>query len=190
VFKQWHITPNFISSAHEIDTLNFEAEIQGVCLVLCLRNWPENRPQKTSEFISAQLICSPEFVADTSYSILAALGRIMPSHPDELSSDLDMLIDYNKLAVGDIEHVWVSGCTENTAVNVCQYAETHRWILPKKKPLHYIDLTFGPPGEFAFELSLSMMVEAVKVTKKNQLIIYQESQSSGWMCLVTRELFS
>lgn len=190
VYNQWQLVPQFVTSVHEIDALNFESEIHGVSLILCFRHWPENRPQKTSEFISAQLISSPEFVAAHSYSILAGLGRMMPLSPGKLPDDLSMLFDYNKLTVNDVEHVWLSGDTENTAVHVSQYAEAHHWILPKKKPVHYIDLTFGPPGEFALGLSLSMMVEAIRSTHKNQLIIYQESQSSGWMCLVTRELFS
>lgn len=190
VYNQWQLVPQFVSSIHEIEALNFETEINGISLILCFRHWPENRPQKTSEFISAQLISSPEFVATYSYSILAGLGRMMPLSPDKLPDDLSMLFDYNKLTVNDVEHVWLSGETEDTAVHVTQFAEARHWVLPKKQPVHYIDLTFGPSGQFALPLSLSMMVEATGITKNNQLIIYQESHSSGWMCLVTKELFS
>lgn len=114
----------------------------------------------------------------------------MPLTPNNLPNDLDMLFEYNTLNVNDVEHVWLSGDTENTSMAVSIYAESHQWLLPKKKPVHYIDLTFGPPGDLSFGVSLSMMVEAAKSVSRNQLIIYQKPQSSGWLCLITRELFS
>lgn len=114
----------------------------------------------------------------------------MPLAPGKLSDDLNMLFDYNKLNFNELEHVWLSGDAGDTSVDIALYADSHDWILPKKKPVHYIDLTFGPPGELIFGLSLSMMVEAASKTSQNQLIIYQKPQSSGWMCLITKELFS
>ncbi|WP_338629018.1 hypothetical protein [Yersinia intermedia] len=190
VFGQWDLLPEFISSIEEIDELNLESEIKGVILILCLQNWPNNIQQKSSELISAQLISSPEFINTHGYPVLAGLGRLMPLAPGKLSDDLNMLFDYNQLDFNKLEHVWLSGDTENTSVNIALYADVHDWILPKKKPVHYIDLTFGPPGELTLGLSLSMMVEAAIKTSQNQLIIYQKPQSSGSMCLITKELFS
>lgn len=189
VFSQWQLMPEFVASIDQIKELNFDHEVKGLALILCLQQWPENRPQKFSELVSAQLICSPGFIREHKYSLLAGLGRMMPLSPDNLPDDLDMLFDYNKLNVNDVEHVWLSGNTDNTLVAVSIYAESHQWILPKKNPIHYVDLTFGPPGELAFAVSLSMMVEAARSTSRNQLIIYQKPQSSGWLCLITRELF-
>ncbi|CQH58841.1 hypothetical protein [Yersinia frederiksenii] len=190
VFGQWDLLPEFVSSIEEINVLNIESEIEGVILILCLQNWSNNTSQKFSELISAQLISSPEFIKEHGYLVLAGLGRLMPLALGKLSDDLNMLFDYNQLNFNELEHVWLSGDAENTAVNIALYANSHNWILPKKKPVHYIDLTFGPPGELILGLSLSMMVEAARKTSQNQLIIYQKPQSSGSMCLITKELFS
>lgn len=190
VFIQWQLMPEFVASVDNIKEMNFDHEVKGLALIICLQQWLENRPQKFSELISAQLICSPGFTRDHKYSLLAGLGRMMPLTPNNLPNDLDMLFEYNTLNVNDVEHVWLSGDTENTSMAVSIYAESHQWLLPKKKPVHYIDLTFGPPGDLSFGVSLSMMVEAAKSVSRNQLIIYQKPQSSGWLCLITRELFS
>lgn len=190
VFKRWLLYPKFISSVDSIKELNFECKVKGLALVLCLQYWPENRPQVFSEFISAQLFCSPEFLSKNIFPLLAGLGRMMPLSPEHLHDDLDMLFEYNKLNFSELSHVWLSGDTEINSAAVSIYAEAHQWVLPKKKPVHYVDLTFGPPGELSFGVSLSMMVEAVRSTSQNQLIIYQKPQSSGWLCLITRELFS
>ncbi|MFZ4835373.1 hypothetical protein [Rouxiella sp. Mn2063] len=189
-FKQWDLIPEFFSSIEDINEFNLESEINGVVLILCLQTWPNDIPQQSSEFISAQLLSSSEFIVTHQFTKIAGLGRIMPLTPEKLPDDLDMLFDYNRLNFNELEHVWLSGDSEDTSANIALYANSRYWMLPKKKPLHYIDLTFGPPGELAFGLSLSMMVEAVDKTSKNHLIIYQESQSSGWMCLITKELFS
>ncbi|KQN64799.1 hypothetical protein [Erwinia sp. Leaf53] len=190
VFKHWLLEPVFISSVDQIQELNPEHEISGLTLILCLQHWPDNRPQKSSEMISALLICSPGFLRENNYSLLAGIGRMMPLSQGSLHDDLAMLFEYNRLNVNELEHVWLSGESANNAVALSIYAESHQWLLPEKKPVHYIDLTFGPPGELAFGVSLSMMVEAARSTSKDQLIIYQKPQSSGWLCLITRELFS
>ncbi|EOY5383457.1 hypothetical protein ACP6OQ_003433 [Cronobacter dublinensis] len=190
VFEQWQLVPDFVGSLDEIKELNFDYPVRGVTLILCLQLWPENRPQKFSEFISAQLVCSPAFIREKKYSVLAGLGRIMPLSTGNLTDDLDMLFEYNRLDVNALQHVWLSGDTENTSVNISVYAQSRQWPLPVKKPVHYIDLTFGPPGELAFEVSLGMLVEAAITTSQNQLVIYQSPQDSGWLCLITRELFS
>lgn len=190
VFNHWQLVPEFISSVDKIIELNFEREVKGVALVLCLQYWPDNRPQKFSELISAQLFCSPEFLNGKDFSYLAGLGRMMPLSPADLHNDLDMLFEYNQINFNELSHVWLSGETENTSAAVSVYAESHQWVLPGKNPVHYVDLTFGPPGELSFGVSLCMMVEAARCTSQNQLLIYQKTQSSGWLCLITRELFS
>lgn len=190
VYNQWQLRPEFINSIEELNELNFENKTKGLTLILCLQYWPENRPQKSSEFISAQLRGAREFIVSHKYSVMAGVGRIMPLSPGYLADDLKMLFDYNKLSFNELEHVWLSGDIEDISAAVSIYAESHGWLLPRKKPVHYLDLSFGPPGELAFALSLSMMVEAANKTSQNQLIIYQQSQSSGWLCLITRELFS
>ncbi|ELQ6243300.1 hypothetical protein ACVRTC_003566 [Cronobacter sakazakii] len=189
VFNQWQLVPEFVGSVDKIKELNFDHPVRGITLILSLQLWPENRPQKFSEIISAQLICSPGFIDGNRYSVLTGLGRMMPLSAENLSDDLDILFEYNRLDFNDLQHVWLSGDTENMSVNVSVYAQSREWQLPVKKPVHYIDLTFGPPGELAFAVSLGMMVEAARNTLQNQLVIYQPSQASGWLCLITRELF-
>jgi hypothetical protein len=114
----------------------------------------------------------------------------MPASIDTLATDLTMLFDYNNLNHNELRHVWLSGETEKNKASVAKYADLNKWELPEKRPVQYVDLTFGPPGEYAFEVSLSMMVDAVLHSSQNQLIIYQKTPSTGWLCLLTRELFS
>ncbi|MDC6119676.1 hypothetical protein [Serratia rubidaea] len=190
VLRHWDLMPEFVDAIEQVPPFNVDAEITGIALVLCVQCWAGNSAPQYSEFIAAQLIGAPAFIRTRQYRLLAGMGRIMPLSPGRLPDDLDMLFDYNGLDFTALQHVWLSGESEQTAVDVALYAESRQWVLPKKCPFHYVDLTFGPPGEFAFTLSLSMMAEAAAKTSQNQLIIFQQPQSSGWMCLITRELFS
>lgn len=190
VFEHWLLVPQFVKSFTEIAELNFEREVKEIIMVLHLQIWPAHKPLKFSELISAQLLSSPAFIYKNDFPILAGLGRMMPLSPGVLHKDLACLFEYNNLDVNDLSYVWLSGDTRDNAVAVLTYAELTQWLLPKNRPIHYIDLTFGPPGELSFGISLSMMVEAARATSKNQLIIYQTPQSSGFLCLITKELFS
>lgn len=189
VFNQWDMQADYVSSIEQVPVLQQESEFTGVVLLLCLQHWADSMPKKFSELISAQLITSPTFAREQVVSVMSGLGRFMPVTPEKLSGDLNMLFDYNQLEKEQIQHVWLSGNTD-IVEDLARYAETYHWILPKRQPVHLIDLTFGPPGELSFGISLAMMVEAVCKTSENQLIIGQTSQSSVWLCLVTKELFS
>lgn len=115
----------------------------------------------------------------------------MPLEPEELEHNLDVLFEYNQLDNKQLQHVWVSGLDEGTIENLMQYAEQHQWSLPKKRPLHMINHSFGPTGEFIFPVSLAMLSEAAKETEQNHLIIYQSAQyaQKKSLCLITRKLY-
>lgn len=190
VFEHWLLVPKFVTSVSEIAELNFERDVQSIILVLSLQLWPPDGPLQFSELVSAQLFSSPKFLCRNEIPFLAGFGRMMPLVSGELLKDLACLFEYNDIDFNELNHVWLSGETEGIAVAISIFAESHQWILPRKKPFHYVDLTFGPPGELSFEISLGMMVEASRITSQNQLIIYQPRYSSGWLCLITKELFS
>lgn len=190
IYEQWDLFPEFVNSFEDVPCFNVDAEFNNLTLVICLQYWPNRMPQKSSEFIAAQLLCTPDFMVSQKYELQAALGRVMPVSIDTLTTDLTMLFDYNKLDVNHIQNVWLSGEAEKNAASIAKYADLNKWVLPEKRPIHYVDLTFGPPGEYAFEISLSMMVDAVRHSSQNQLIIYQKTPSTGWLCLLTKELFS
>ncbi|MEB5958552.1 hypothetical protein MXE97_28620, partial [Escherichia coli] len=160
IFHQWDLVPERISTIDQIQSL-YDENFDGLILVVCLQNWPENKPENTSELVSAQLISSSSFVRQHQIPVIAGLGRVM------------------RLDEGTIE-------------NLMQYAEQHQWSLPKKRPLHMIDHSFGPTGEFIFPVSLAMLSEAAKETEQNHLIIYQSAQyaQKKSLCLITRKLYS
>lgn len=190
VFNRWDLLPEHIDNIEKILNLHDAPEFSEVILVLCLQHWPETVAQKYSEFISAQLITSPTFSRSQGLPIMAGLGRMMPLSPGHLSKDLDMLFEYSGINKNQLQHVWLSSDVKNTQVEIALYADAHQWALPGDQPVHLIDLTFGPPGEHSFVISLAMMVEAVNNTEQDQLVIYQTPQQSGWLCQVSRELIS
>ncbi|EGP3650166.1 hypothetical protein IZU42_000604, partial [Escherichia coli] len=190
IFHQWDLVPERISTLDQIQSL-YDEDFDGLILVICLQNWPENKPENTSELVSAQLISSSSFVLQHQIPVIAGLGRVMPLDPEELEHNLDVLFEYNQLDNKQLQHVWVSGLDEGTIENLMQYAEQHQLSLPKKRPLHMIDHSFGPTGEFIFPVSLAMLSEAAKETEQNQLIIYQSAQyaQKKSLCLITRKLY-
>lgn len=190
VYMQWDLVPEYIDAIDKISALYDTPEFTGVILLLCLQHWPDAMPQKSSEFISAQLITSQTFSRSHTLPVLAGLGRIMPLAPGKLSDDMDMLFNYSDINKNQLQHVWLSSDAKDAPVKIALYADAHQWGLPGNQPVHLIDLSFGPPGELSFALSLAMMVEAACNTEQDQLIISQTSQQSGWLCLVSRELSS
>lgn len=161
IFHQWDLVPERTNTLNQIQSL-YDERFDGLILVVCLQNWPENKPEDTSELVSAQLISSSSFVRQHQIPVIAGLGRVMPLEPEELEHNLDVLFEYNQLDNKQLQHVWVSGLDEGTIENLMQYAEQHQWSLPKKRPLHMIDHSFGPTGEFIFPVSLAMLSEAAK----------------------------
>ncbi|HCD1725626.1 TPA: hypothetical protein OR593_004384, partial [Escherichia coli] len=190
IFHQWDLVPERTNTLNQIQSL-YDERFDGLILVVCLQNWPENKPEDTSELVSAQLISSSSFVRQHQIPVIAGLGRVMPLEPEELEHNLDVLFEYNQLDNKQLQHVWVSGLDEGTIENLMQYAEQHQWSLPKKRPLHMIDHSFGPTGEFIFPVSLAMLSEAAKETEQNHLIIYQSAQyaQKKSLCLITRKLY-
>jgi len=190
ISQQWDLIPTSIYSTESIASFYDANNADGLILILCLQDWHARSIGQSSEFISAQLIASPTFARQHSLPVIAGITRMMPLEAGELINELDMLFEYIQPDKQSLEYVWLSGAAENTAAVIMQYATRHQWPLPEKRPLHSIDLSFGPPGEMALPLSLAMLAEAANKTGKDQLLVNQTPQQTGTLCLITRELYT
>lgn len=190
IFQQWDLIPTSVYSPRILESF-YDAKISdGLILILCLQDWPARSVGSSSEFISAQLIASPDFVRQHSLPVIAGITRMMPLEAGELINELDMLFEYIQPDKESLEYAWLLGAAEKAAAEIMQYATRHQWSLPEKRPLHSIDLSFGPPGEMALPLSLAMMAEAANKTGKDQLLVNQTPQQTGTLCLISRELYA
>lgn len=189
IFQQWDLVPVTTHSIEPVQSLFESKESDGLILVICLQDWSVMAQAQASEFISAQLIASPAFALRQAIPVISGLTRMMPLEPGKLTHDLNIFFEYIRPDKQNLEYTWLSGNTEKTAEEVMQYATENQWLLSESRPLHFIDFSFGPPGEMALPLSLAMMVEAANATDRDQLLIYQTPQQTGTLCLVTRELY-
>ncbi|WP_253283040.1 hypothetical protein [Cedecea davisae] len=190
IYQQWDLIPVSVNSTELLESF-YDAKISdGLILILCLQDWRAGVIGQSSEFISAQLIASPTFARHHSLPIIAGITRMMPLEVGQLINELDMLFEFIRPDRESLEYVWLSGAAEKTAAEIMQYATRHQWQLPEKRPLHSIDLSFGPPGEMALPLSLAMLAEAANKTGKDQLLVNQTPQQTGTLCLITRELYT
>lgn len=190
ISQQWDLIPNSIRSMRFVESL-YDANItDGLILIISLQDWPPRSVGQSSEFISAQLIASPTFARLHSMPVIAGITRMMPMEVGSLINELDMLFEYVQPDKQHLEYVWLMGAAETTAPEIMQYATLNQWPLPEKRPLHSIDLSFGPPGEMALPLSLAMLAEAANKTGKDQLLVNQTPQQTGTLCLIARELYA
>lgn len=189
IFQQWDLIPTSVYSTESLDSFYEEKSCDGLVLILCLQDWLTQSICHSSEFVSAQLIVSPFFARQHSLSVIAGITRMMPLEPGKLINELDMLFEYIQPDKENLEYVWLLGTAEKTAEEIMQYATRHQWLLPEKRPLHSIDLSFGPPGEMALLLSLAMLAEAANKTNKDQLLVNTLQQQTGTLCLISRELY-
>ncbi|WP_227317175.1 hypothetical protein [Cedecea davisae] len=190
IYQQWDLIPASVNSTELLESF-YDAKISdGLILILCLQDWRAGVIGQSSEFISAQLIASPTFARHHSLPIIAGITRMMPLEVGQLINELDMLFEFIRPDRESLEYIWLSGAAEKTAAEIMQYATRHQWQLPEKRPLHSIDLSFGPPGEMALPLSLAMLAEAANKTGKDQLLVNQTPQQTGTLCLITRELYT
>lgn len=190
IFKQWDLVSEITDCIAPIHSFYDSNETDGFILMLCLQDWPALAPGQASEFISAQLIASPDFARQQAFPVIAALNRIMPLEPGGFTGDLNMFFEYSGADKQSLEYIWLSGNPVKTTADIMQYATDNHWSLPEDRPLHSIDFSFGPPGEMAIPLFLAMMVVAANETDKDQLLIYQTPQQTGALCLITRELYT
>ncbi|MCH9407037.1 hypothetical protein [Pantoea agglomerans] len=190
ISQQWDLIPNLIYSMTTLDSFYDEKNFDGLVLMLCLQDWPSRRSGQSSEFISAQLLTSSAYAHQHSLPVIAGITRTMPLEEGKLNNELDMLFEYVQPDKHSLEYVWLLGAAEKAATEIMQYATLHHWPLPEKRPLHSIDLSFGPPGEMALPLSLAMLAEAANKTGKDQLLVNQTPQKTGTLCLIARELYA
>lgn len=190
IYQQWDLMPTTIFSPATLESFCDVNISDGLILILCLQDWPSRSIGHSSEFISAQLIASSTFARQHSLSVIAGITRMMPLEAGALINELDMFFEYIQPDRENLEHVWLLGTAEKTAAEIMQYATLHQWLLPEKRPLYSIDLSFGPPGEMALPLSLAMLAEAANITGKDQLLVNQTPQQTGTLCLITRELYA
>lgn len=73
IFHQWDLVPERTNTLNQIQSL-YDERFDGLILVVCLQNWPENKPEDTSELVSAQLISSSSFVRQHQIPVIAGLG--------------------------------------------------------------------------------------------------------------------
>ncbi|MFP1789323.1 hypothetical protein ACLED1_07910 [Lonsdalea quercina] len=190
ISQQWDLIPTPIYSTKILESF-YDAKIpDGLILIITLQDWPDRGVGQSSEFISAQLIASPTFARQHSLPVIAGITRMMPLEEGEFINELDMLFEYIQPDKQNLEYVWLLGASEKTSAEIMQYANRHQWPLPEKRPLHSIDLSFGPPGEMALPLSLVMLAEAANKTGKDQLLVNQTPQQTGTLCLIARELYA
>lgn len=189
ISQQWDLIPTSGYFREIVESLFNVKSSDGLILILCLQDWPASGVGQSSEFISAQLISSPSFAHQHSLPVIAGMTRMMPLEEGKLIKELDMLFEYVQPDKESLEYVWLLGTVEKAAAEIMQYATDHQWSLPEKRPLHSIDLSFGPPGEMALPLSLVMLAEAASKTGKDQLLVNQTTQQTGTLCLITRELY-
>lgn len=190
IFEQWGIMPVLIQSIEPVESFYDSKEFDGPILIICLQDWLAQKAGQSSELISAQLITSPAFARQHDLPVIAGLTRMMPLQPGQLVNELDMLFEYNQPDKQKLKYVWLTGAAEKTAAEIMQYATRHGWMLPEKRPLYSIDLSFGPPGEMILPLSLAMLAEAANKTGADQLLVSQTPKQTGTICLITRELYA
>ncbi|MFZ3619243.1 hypothetical protein ACOYA6_08325 [Leclercia barmai] len=190
IFQQWDLIPHSVHSMEFLESLYDKNITDGLILIISLQNWPPRSVGQSSEFISAQLITSPDFARLHSMPVIAGITRMMPMEAGSIINELNMLFEYVQPDKQYLEYVWLMGAAEKTAQEIMQYAALHHWPLPEKRPLHSIDLSFGPPGEMALPLSLVMLSEAANKTGKDQLLVSQTPQLTGTLCLIARELYA
>lgn len=189
VYQQWNLLPTSIYSAAFLESLYDSDSSGGLILVVCFQGWSPKIIKQSSEFISAQLITSTTFARQHSLPVIAGITRLMPLEKGKLIKELDMLFEYIQPDKDSLEYIWLLGTAEKTPAEIQQYATLHQWLLPEKRPLYSIDFSFGPPGEMALPLSLVMLAEAANKTGKDHLLVNQTLQQTGYLCLITRNLY-
>src|SRR5690606_29725542 len=184
IFQKWFLQPSLLTTETAEEVFSDANEGCGVTLLICVDCWPRGTAQESSEFLTAQLITSLEYVTRYNLPVIAALGRAMRLDKDELSKGLDMLFQYNQLSYAEIQHVWLGGSSSETTEELIVYAAENDWPLPSRRPVNLIDLSFGPPSAILFFTSLALMVKAVTHTENEQLLICFDKLGSGLLCLV------
>lgn len=184
VYGQWDLYPEYIGTIEEIQS---DDQQKGVILFLCLQDWLAGGVSKYSEFISGQLIAPPSLVYQSRLTVLAGLGRVLPSN--DLIKDLDVLFEYCPVDHVNFHHVWLTGMDGDDRMAIVKYADVKQWNVPPKQPCHSLDYTFGPPGPVSFPVYISLMVDAAVHTGEIQLLISRQKENAYSLCLITRELF-
>ncbi|HHL0035518.1 hypothetical protein [Enterobacter mori] len=184
VYEQWDLYPEYANSIEEVQS---RAQQDGLILLLGLQVWPEGETGKYSEFISGQLIAPPLLVDQCKLTVLAGLGRILPSK--DLIKDIDILFEYNSVDYNNLQHVWLADIDGESRKQIVQYAYAQQWYLPPKYPCFSLNHSFGPNGPLAFPVYIALMVDAAISTGEMQLLIFRQKESVYSLCLITRELF-
>lgn len=186
-YKQWDLYPEFIHVS-DLFCANDVKQDSGLVLLLCLQDWVNDQAENFSEFITAQLIASNDFIYQKTLPVIAGVGRRLLS--DSLVEGLDILFEYNRLEKTSIRHIWLSGIGSNDRTCLIQYAASKEWQLPERCPVISLDHSFGPPGPLMFPVAISLLSDAAQDTDAMQLLISKNEENVFSLCLLTRELFS
>lgn len=186
IFQQWDLYPEYPKTAESF-CADDENELSDLKLLLCLQDWLGNQAEGFSEFITAQLIATEDFVIQHRLPVISGVGRKIYS--DSLHDALDMLSEYNRLEKESLRYIWVSGMKADDQSALIQYIIPKQWPLFERRPLISLNHSFGPPGPLIFPVAVSLLTDAAKHTGEMQLFICRDEEDMYSLCLITRELF-
>ncbi|NHB90309.1 hypothetical protein [Photorhabdus tasmaniensis] len=189
VYQQWDLLPIQAENRDEIDKLYKEAAFEGLIMVLACQRWPPGSDKKAySEFVSAQLLSSTEFATQKKLNVFAGMGRPLPSLPGEITKDLPILFEYNRIDKTRMRHLWVTGVPNNVLTELAILSYEHSLSFSPENPIHLIDHTFGPPGPLSVFLASAMLTEAIGLTNSDHIVINQLPEGNAILYLMTKEL--
>lgn len=186
VFEQWSLVPEVLTVSQAEDFFINGKEVSGLSLLLCVDCWPHGESGEHSEFITAQVLSTVDYVKDSNLSSFAALGRVMKLSAGELEQSLEMLFDYNELERADKRCIWLAGDEDVFFDELLMFSIKHDLELPANKSVRSLKLSFGPSSSLRFFVSLALMVDAAKYSNLDQLLISAESKDSGLLCYVKK----
>ncbi|NHB63751.1 hypothetical protein [Photorhabdus sp. RW14-46] len=189
IYQQWKISILPIINRDEIDKLYDEDDFEGLIMVIAFQCWPsENNKKAYSEFVSAQLFSSTKFATQEKLTVLAGMGRTLPSLPGEIIKDLQILFEYNRIDKNNMRHLWITGVTNDVLTELTINSHDSAFNLFTENSVHLIDHTFGPPGPLSIFLASAMLTEAISLTGSDHIVINQLPEGSASLYLMTKEL--
>ncbi|MCC8463175.1 hypothetical protein [Photorhabdus bodei] len=189
VQQQWGLVPTQIESREVITSLYDKAAFEGLTMVIACQCWPAKGGKEAySEFLSAQLLSSTAFAAQKKLNVLAGMGRALPSLPGEIKKDFRMLFEYNRIAKSSMQHLWVTGISQNVLTELMMEGRDSPFHFVPENPVHLIDHTFGPPGPLSVFLTSAMLTEATGLTNSDHIIINQLPEGNAVLYLMTKGL--
>ncbi|MCC8457055.1 MULTISPECIES: hypothetical protein [Photorhabdus] len=189
ISRKWKVRMEHIENRDEIDKLYDKETFDELVMVIAFQLWPTKYDREAySEFVSVQLFSSVKFASEKKLNILANMGRALPSLPGEITKDLPILFEYNRIDKSSMRDLWVTGVTNNVLTELAMYSHEHSLNFSWENPIHLIDHTFGPPGPLSVFLTPAMLTEVVRLTNSDHIVINQLPEGNALLYLMTKEL--